>query len=644
MVPKPETPPSSIQLSELEQHQGTTDVSSGTHQQISEPAAIMSSPPSSTPARAKRSIIVFVTIVGVTVTVLGSLAIAYLAKEVHDLNRAVMHPGNYDGGYGTASGTVSDGGSISGSTYNESHNGTSASTGTNKALESLPAKVHDLEARVKNQEFEINQLRAQMSVAVNSTITFLNDTVAEAQQSMQKEVQSVDEEVDKQGSLMAYQAAGFFTLLTVLVFIWHLTHHLQNMHEPTVQRKILAILWMSPLYAITSWLSLILVSSTKAAEWYLAVIKDCYEAYLLYTFLSFLIAVLGKGKRDAVVDLLADKADHLRPPLDFCGLFFNEKRYEFNPRGRADAILFQCQFCTLQFVFLRPITSLGMALSNQFYGTDWDYRAPQFVFVLMQNVSIFLAFSGLLKFYHATREDLSWCNPFPKFLCIKGVVFMTFWQGMVITILAKAVFHVDDPMEWSRQAQNFLTCLEMLFFAIAHCFAFPPDEWKPGYTPRTRSERAKFGDNIALRDFAKDVKFILKSRKKHKIKRKEGDSPYEGLSPANAATVALRDEEDFSNEVEETRSSERDDDNRDTAKDQEPSFIIIYQPRRSGVDGSAVLLGDDGEAQDLRVDLRNLEASIQDATGTTDRPALLRQPVDAMTETTDTSEPTLEVV
>ena len=37
-----------------------------------------------------------------------------------------------------------------------------------------------------------------------------------------------------------------------------------------------------------------------------------------------------------------------------------------------------------------------------------DYRSPQFYIVILENVSVFLAFSGLLNFYHAVQEDLSW--------------------------------------------------------------------------------------------------------------------------------------------------------------------------------------------------------------------------------------------
>ncbi len=41
-------------------------------------------------------------------------------------------------------------------------------------------------------------------------------------------------------------------------------------------------------------------------------------------------------------------------------------------------------------------------------GGMMDYRSPQFYIIILENVSVFLAFSGLLKFYHAVQDDLSW--------------------------------------------------------------------------------------------------------------------------------------------------------------------------------------------------------------------------------------------
>ena len=81
-----------------------------------------------------------------------------------------------------------------------------------------------------------------------------------------------------ENSFMVYQLAGTFTLLSCLISMWHMTAHLRKLKQPVIQRKILAILWMSPVYAVTSWFSLVFHS----AEGYLAIIKDGYEAYIIY--------------------------------------------------------------------------------------------------------------------------------------------------------------------------------------------------------------------------------------------------------------------------------------------------------------------------------------------------------------------------
>lgn len=379
---------------------------------------------------------------------------------------------------------------------------------------------------------------------LNATLLTLNTIVNEAQTEIHGEVDRVKEDVDEyvrttqdqfsmENSFMVYQLAGTFTLLACLITMWHMTAHLRKFKEPYVQRKILAILWMSPIYGITSWLSLVY----PMLEGYLAVVKDFYEAYVIYQFLSFLIAVLGRGDRSAVVNLLAGHADHLEPPFRLFSKCF-PRHYESN-HEMAEEVLLQCQAFAMQFVFCRPLTTIGIFVCNkvEFFGrgeSSTDYRSPQFWFLMIQNVSVFVAFSGLLKFYHAVQDDLAWCRPFPKFLCIKGIVFMTFWQGLAIAILAKTTGQDaapgvaqasdgdddEDPDIWAKQAQNFLICLEMLGFSIAHFYCFPTEEWEPGYRPKVEKD-TKFGDNIALRDFFSDLKLVLKGNKKRrKSKRK----------------------------------------------------------------------------------------------------------------------------
>ena len=143
-------------------------------------------------------------------------------------------------------------------------------------------------------------------------------------------------------------------------------------------------------------------------------------------------------------------------------------------------------------------------------------------------------------------------QPFPKFLAIKGVVFMTFWQGLVISIIVNVNLHQggqlnkdDDetsPREQSAMIQNILICLEMLFFSIAHWCVFPTDEWEPGYR---RREYAKPG--IGIKDFVQDMSYIAESRKKstRHARRKDGmDGSYSHCDDASSAALAAEDDDD----------------------------------------------------------------------------------------------------
>ena len=159
-----------------------------------------------------------------------------------------------------------------------------------------------------------------------------------------------------------------------------MTAHLRSFRRPHVQRKILAILWMSPIYGITSWLSLVF----PKFEGYLSILKDFYEAYVIYQFLSFLISVIGSGERALVVETLSKNTEHLDPPMRMFG--WCRKKLTFDtPYQMADAVLLQCQVFAMQFVLFKPLTSISMFVCNSlgYYGnfgatSGSDYRSPQF--------------------------------------------------------------------------------------------------------------------------------------------------------------------------------------------------------------------------------------------------------------------------
>ena len=131
--------------------------------------------------------------------------------------------------------------------------------------------------------------------------------------------------------------------------------------------------------------------------------------------------------------------------------------------------------------------------------------------------------SFILNLTFLSYDSTYRCRPFAKFLCIKGVVFMTFWQGLAITILAETTdVGGGDAEEWAMSAQNFLICLEMLLFSIAHFYCFPTEEWEENY--KVNYNKHKFGDSIALGDFFADLKLVMKGGH-HKRRKKKPSEP-----------------------------------------------------------------------------------------------------------------------
>ncbi|GFH23709.1 uncharacterized protein HaLaN_21364, partial [Haematococcus lacustris] len=86
----------------------------------------------------------------------------------------------------------------------------------------------------------------------------------------------------------------------------------------------------------------------------------------------------------------------------------------------------------------------------------------------------------LAQLYWVCHKELAPIRPLSKFLCIKAVVFLTFWQGVLLAILVSGGVITDeswstyDQLGVASGIQDFLICIEMFVAALAHAYAFPP--------------------------------------------------------------------------------------------------------------------------------------------------------------------------
>ena len=95
--------------------------------------------------------------------------------------------------------------------------------------------------------------------AVTYQVASNKTQISELQNRLQQQASKteiVNEKIEEEHNLTVIHMAGTFVLLTCLITTFHMTAHLRKFNQPDVQRKIVAILWMSPIYAVTSFVSL----------------------------------------------------------------------------------------------------------------------------------------------------------------------------------------------------------------------------------------------------------------------------------------------------------------------------------------------------------------------------------------------------
>ncbi|BDA41803.1 Transmembrane protein 184B at N-terminal half [Coccomyxa sp. Obi] len=258
------------------------------------------------------------------------------------------------------------------------------------------------------------------------------------------------------GGLCGFAALG--------IAIYQIVMHLRNYTRPVFQRYIVRIIFMVPLYALMSFLSLLMEENSV----YFGSIRDCYEAWVIYNFLSLCLAYVG-GPGSVEVKM---NGYVMNPSWLYCTCCMP-------PLAVNGAFVRMCKRGALQFVFLKPVLAvITVVLYTQHKYTEgyWGANNGYLWITILYNVTYSIALYALVLFYMGTHELLAPFNPLLKFAVVKAVVFLTFWQGLFIAILqvAGSIKTVED----GKNLQNFLICLEMLPAALGMLWAFPYTEYK----------------------------------------------------------------------------------------------------------------------------------------------------------------------
>ena len=160
---------------------------------------------------------------------------------------------------------------------------------------------------------------------------------------------------------------------------------------------------------------------------------------------------------------------------------------------------------------------------------DAGYPYIAFIISVSQTWAIYclvLFYFGLKKLSHDSPgyQLFSQIRPIPKFLCIKGVVFFTYWQSVAIAFAV--YFRLIKPTEhWTSNniatgLQDTIICIEMFIAAIAHIFAFKVSDFaEAGYSPLVPPHKVLF-DVANVSDIVNDAQEVLSTTNLRQVGKK----------------------------------------------------------------------------------------------------------------------------
>ncbi|SOV02938.1 uncharacterized protein UDID_06112 [Ustilago sp. UG-2017a] len=306
--------------------------------------------------------------------------------------------------------------------------------------------------------------------------------------------------IDFKAHDVGWLICGIMTLIATISSMWLVWKHLTYYTCPQQQRHIVRLLIMVPIYAIISFMSYLFYHEAL----YYQTIRDCYEAVLVTSFFYLILAYTGDtpAEQHAVFRNVQIKDRFWVWPLG---------SWKYKPEGLH--FLWLMKICVLQYAILRPLCTF-LAVGTEYFGYyclhSW---MPWFTHVwcaLIISISVTVAVYCLIQLYIPVRKLVDPYKPILKFIAIKTIVFLTFWQDTLLSFLVS--FNVIKQTEYFTGEQiqaginALLQCFWMMLFGFIHIKAFSYLPYRPEDRSRTTLRGKAMLDSLDFRDWFFEMK------------------------------------------------------------------------------------------------------------------------------------------
>ncbi|KAI0022723.1 DUF300-domain-containing protein [Xylariomycetidae sp. FL0641] len=360
---------------------------------------------------------------------------------------------------------------------------------------------------------------------------------------------------------LALIIAALSTIVCYVVSFYLMAMHAMNYTRPREQKHIIRILFMVPIYATSSFLSIYFYWNAV----YYQVLSECYEAFAIASFFALMCHYLAP-------DLHEQKEffRHLHPikdwvwPVNWIAKCCGGQRGPWRTPKSGLTWFNVIWIGVYHYCFIRVAMTITAVVTEYYERYCESSNSPVFAHIwviAIESIAVTIAMFCLIQFYVQLREQLAEHKPFLKVLAIKLVIFLSFWQSIAISV-GTSTLHLVNPNavlaypDIKVGIPSLLLCIEMAIFAILHLWAFPYSPYiigtKPtfypsptettGFTARENEHGPNtggfggikaFGDALNIWDvikaFGRGMRWLfvgVKHRHKDTSYQKDGDTSY----------------------------------------------------------------------------------------------------------------------
>eukprot|EP00300_Choanocystis_sp_HF-7_P011672 c17567_g1_i2.p1 GENE.c17567_g1_i2~~c17567_g1_i2.p1 ORF type:complete len:384 (+),score=86.48 c17567_g1_i2:1803-2954(+) len=310
--------------------------------------------------------------------------------------------------------------------------------------------------------------------------------------------------------------------LTLPISLWDIIQHIRHVHNEALQIPLIRIIWMVPIYAIDSFLAL----RFESISMYVTTAREMYEAYVIYSFTIFLFrfvavrapsraestAPMEDGSMVAIVKSVLNTKAPLSHMFPLCCL-------RPWPMSGSCEFFDKCRMGVSQYVVIRLTASLvamAMKMAGFYDEGNLSPKSGYLYVAIVFNFSQCWALYCLVLVYKALKPELRPMKPLSKFLCVKSVVFFSWYQSVFVELMVYINVlpkHDKDGGDMALGLQDFLICVEMLIAASIHHYVFPYDAeyldvGSIGGTLRSESIRQGVVTMFHVKDIAQDARGV----------------------------------------------------------------------------------------------------------------------------------------